>query len=260
MYQSFQNFCWLLGVTLMAALLIFLFAPHASKKLETGASEMVSVAPEPNLNSTSVPEVSSVNSFPLAEAAEHSSEPTSSPPLAITDEEAVAYSSWARSEPEEAALAAFKIFPAERRETLLKLIANIWAANDFTNALNFALRVNDTAERTIFLDETLPRWVAADAVSAAQWLNSMVAGSELDAGVEAIALSPDLASEKPDVAARWAANIFSDERRRVTLASVLAAWSVNDPASAQRYLAENALLDAHETANLRSMFSDASAP
>lgn len=94
-----------------------------------------------------------------------------------------AFSNWAESNPEEAALYADKLPPGFQRNAALRAVAASWARSDLQSALRWAEAVPAKNEPNEFsTDSPLPNllriWMDADSESALRWLEAFPAGEK----------------------------------------------------------------------------------
>jgi hypothetical protein len=145
---------------------------------------------------------------------------------------ALAYSSWAEFQPEEAARAAVAIEDRAARNEALHGIVGGWAEADPPALIQFVAQLPSGDERNSLLSQALERWVKHDPEAASGWINDREAGTDLDEGVAAVAA---MDSVRAEVAVGWAESVNNPKLRSETLVTVIRNWLTMDLPAARQY-------------------------
>jgi hypothetical protein len=145
---------------------------------------------------------------------------------------AEAFSKWATLQPEQAAAAAAIVTDPETRNEALHGVVGGWAEADPAALTQFLAQMPAGGDRASMLSQALQKWVTIDAESASTWLNDAKLGSDLDAGIAAVASTDFL---EPKVGITWAESITDEQLRSESLRKVLENWVRSDFPAAKQY-------------------------
>lgn len=146
------------------------------------------------------------------------------------------FSRWAAQQPDEALRAVERIGDAAARRISLEGAFSGWASVDPAALAWHAMTLAPGEERTMALDNALPQWMRREPMAAAEWLGRFDATNELDSGIEAAALNPELVQGRPLVALAWAASIADPTLRANTLRLLVEDWAPRDPEGVREFI------------------------
>jgi hypothetical protein len=157
---------------------------------------------------------------------------------------------WGRYQPKQAAQWLLGFPEGSMREGALGNVAYSWAQIDPLGAANFAASLPPGGSRKQALVNTVIAWADKDISSASAWLDKFDAQRDNDAAVAAIATSPKVVQQNPEVALSWAESIVGPEDRAEAIGQIAAQWAERDRNAARKYLEKTNLLDATQRAEL----------
>lgn len=150
---------------------------------------------------------------------------------------AVAFDRWAASQPEQAWIALTEISDPETRARAFDGLISGWARSDPAATAAYALQLPPSADRARALGLALPQWADRDLVGAWNWASHHGLGSDLDAGLAAVARLPALVNMYPEIAVGWAEGIADPRFRANTLQMLAQLWARQNPEELRRYIA-----------------------
>jgi hypothetical protein len=183
-------------------------------------------------------------------------------PAQIRDEMlGTAFQYWAQSQPERALDVAMNLPEGDSRKTALDAAISGWAQGDPSGLAERALNLSSAPDRAEVLQTALREWVLVNPKAASEWIDKFDPKPELDAGVAAVALQPEVLAKRPEIAASWAESITDPTLRTNTLMSVLREWAGRDTAAAVNYAKSSTVLQAQaREALLAELSAVATAP
>ncbi len=170
-----------------------------------------------------------------------------------------AYSRWAEFQPQAAMASVMQIDDAGLRDTALNAMIVGWSPTDPKGMVEFAQNNLSSDQQNAALSSAIGFWADSDPIGAATWINQNSPGAASDPGVAEIALSPQMA-QKPEVAARWAENIFNPQLRMDTLTSVVKKWTATDFSGAESYVENSPALTPEDRSQLLAQLKNQFGP
>jgi hypothetical protein len=149
-----------------------------------------------------------------------------------------AFFHWAAHQPEAALRGLSAIAAADARGAAFQGLVTGWADANPAAFADYVMRLAPGEDRTQAFARTLPEWVSREPMEASEWMiRHFTPSTDMDSGVAAVALLPNLIASKPEVAVGWAENISEPSLRAETLRKIAREWAQRDADAVKHFLA-----------------------